>query len=159
MANEVKSQGTQVFFVDNTGTAALVKLTCPTAISGTTGGKADQIETTCLDETDTRTYLRGLHTPSEISIPFNLYPKDAGHQLLFEMKDSGDPTEWMVCLSESATPPTLTGSDLTPPTDRTSFEFQGYVSDVVLDIATNEVVRGTLTVQRTGGITPHWVTA
>lgn len=47
----VRTQGTELFFVDNSVTTSdpdLIKLACPTGIQGL-GGAKDQIETTCLD--------------------------------------------------------------------------------------------------------------
>lgn len=159
MEGEVKTQGTHLYFVDRTGAAALVKLTCPTGITGLTGGAADQIENTCLDETDTKTFTAGLKNPATITVPFNLKPSDASHQLLFELKEAGVTLDWMALLSESADPPTLAVGDiLTAPATRTAFAFRAYISEVNIDIASNEIVRGTLTLQRTGGVTPTWFT-
>ncbi len=42
---------------------------------------------------------------------------------------------------------------LVHPADRTSVGFDGYIADVDISVATNEVVRGTITLQRTGGKT------
>lgn len=153
-----KTQGSHLYFVDRTGTPALVKLTCPTGITGLTGGAADQIESTCLDETEARTYERGLSTPVAVSVPFILDTADASHKLLFTLQESGETLDWIALLSESAAVPTLDSSDaIEPPTDRSSFTFRGYISEVNLDISTNELVRGTLTIQRTGGVTTTWV--
>lgn len=159
MDGDVKTQGTHLYVVDpGGGTPALVKFTCPTGITGVTSGAADQIETTCLDETEAKTYERGLDNPGAVNVPFNLKPSDASHQFVFELKKSGDTVQWMVCLSESADPPTLTGGEMTAPTTRTCFEFDGYVSELGIDIATNEIVRGTMVIQRTGPVTPTWFT-
>lgn len=162
MANDVKTQGTHLYFVDRTAPAApvLVKLTCPTGITGLTGGAADQIETTCLDVTTDKTFERGLNSPATISVPFNLYPKDASHQLLFELKETGVVLDWMALLSESAAPPTLVGAGaaavLTAPASRSALAFRAYISEVNIDIAGNEIVRGTLTLQRSGPVVPTW---
>jgi hypothetical protein len=60
-------------------------------------------------------------------------------------------------LSEGTTPPTLdSNDDMVPPAGRTSLAFQGYVADLNLDIATNEIVRGTLSIQRSGTVTPYF---
>lgn len=156
MAGEVRTQGTHLYFVDPTGTPTLVKLTCPTGITGLTAGARDQIETTCLDETDTRTYASGLNAASAISVPFILKPADASHKLLFTLKDTGAVVDWIALLSDGTAVPTLTGAVITPPTTRTSFTFSGYISEVAIDVASNEVVRGTLTIQRSGPAVPHW---
>lgn len=155
----IKTQGTELFFVDaltNPSTPAVVKMTCPTNASGL-GGPADQIETTCLDATVDKTYVRGLGNPGQVTVPFVLDPTAASHQLLFTLKDDGSNIGWMICLSESTTDPTLDSSNnLEAPADRTSFAFEGFLSDVTIDIATNEVVRGTLIIQRSGVVTPTW---
>lgn len=157
----VKTQGTELFFVDtfSSSVAAIVKLACPTGITGL-GGAADQIEDTCLDNLTDKTYQRGLGNPGQVSVPFNLIPRDASHQLLFDLKDAGTVINWLACLSESTTDPSSIDSDdkIVPPNDRTSFAFDAYIADVNIDIATNEIVRGTLTLQRSGVVTPTWYT-
>jgi len=40
----------------------------------------------------------------------------------------------------------------------TTAEFLGYVSDVTIDVQTNEIVRGSLIVQRSGAIAWDWPT-
>jgi hypothetical protein len=155
----VKTQGSELFFVDTltSSVAAIVKLACPTGITGL-GGAADQIESTCLDALVDREYVRGLGNPGQVSVPFNLIPTDASHQLLFDLKDAGETISWLACLSDGTADPTTVDSNdkITPPANRTSFGFQAYVADVTIDIATNEIVRGTLTLQRSGAVTPTW---
>ena len=155
----VKTQGTKVYFVDTIttpGTPAIIELACPTGVSGL-GGAADQIEDTCLSETVDRSYVRGLGNPGQVSIPFNLKPQAASHQLLLEMKDLGEKVSWLACLSDGTTAPTtIAAGVITPPADRTSIGWIGYIADVSIDIATNEIVRGTLTVQRSGAVTTTW---
>lgn len=156
----VKTQGTELFFIDTLSStlAAIVKLACPTGITGL-GGAADQIEDTCLDNTTDKTYQRGLGSPGQVSVPFNLVPRDTSHQVLFDLKDAGTVISWLACLSESTTDPTLDTDDtFIAPTDRSSFEFSGYIADVNIDIATNEIVRGTLSIQRSGAVVPTWYT-
>lgn len=153
----VKTQGTHLYFVNPTG-PALVKLTCPTGISGLGSGDVDQIEDTCLDETQEHTYQDGLANPETLTVPFNLIPRDASHQLLFAFKDATPRPllDWMALLSESDDPPTLVGGEITPPATRSAFAFSAQIVGVVIDIATNELVRGTLTLRRRGAITPTW---
>lgn len=150
----VKTQGTEVFFLDTVSNsdASLVKLSCPTGVTGL-GGASDQIEDTCLDNVTDKTYQRGLGNPGQVTIPFNLVPRDTSHQLLFTLKDDGSVLDWIVCLSESTTDPTTGPGGIVAPVDRSSIKFQGYIADVNIDVATNEIVRGTLIVQRSGVVT------
>ena len=151
----VKTQGTKLYF-DNSG--VVTELSCPTGITGL-GGAADQIETTCLQDTTDRTYTRGLGNPGQVSVPFNLDPTNTSHQTLITLRDSGEIVNWLACLSDGATAPTVVDSNgvITPPANRTSFGFNAYVADVTIDIATNEIVRGTLTLQRSGAVTATWI--
>ncbi len=155
----VKTQGTELYFVDPgddpTPAPLLAKMNCPTGITGL-GGARDQIDDTCLDAND-RTYESGLGNPGQISVPYVLKPGMASHQRIFALKESGHTLKWIICLSDNTTQPTL-GADgeIVPPTDRTSFMFDGNIADNNIDIATNEVVRGTLTIQRSGPVTATW---
>lgn len=155
----VKTQGTELFFVDTltSSVPAVVKLACPTGITGL-GGAADQIESTCLDALVDKEYVRGLGNPGQVSVPFNLIPTAVSHQLLFDLKDAGTTVSWLACLSDGTADPTTVDSNdvIVPPASRTSFGFQAYIADVTIDIATNEIVRGTLTLQRSGAVTPTW---
>lgn len=161
MSESIKTQGTELFFIDtvtSSNNPTIVKMTCPTGITGL-GGPADQIDDTCLEATE-RTFVRGLGNPGQVSVPFVLKSNTTpnSHQLIFTLKDLGIDIDWLICLSNGTAQPTLDSSDAwVVPTDRTCFAFVGYIADVNIDIATNEVVRGTLTIQRSGLVTPYWV--
>ena len=151
----VKTQGTELFLVDRSVTSSqpdLIKLACPTGVQGL-GGAKDQIETTCLDTIGDKEYAGGLGNPGVVTVPFNLIPREYSHQILLELKRAGAVLDWIACLSESTEQPTLdTDGVVVPPTTRSSLQFQGYIADVNLDVATNEIVRGTLTIQRSGDV-------
>lgn len=149
----IKSQGTHLYFVDkvtNSKTPALVKMDCPTGISGVGSGAKQQINTTCLDETEAETYVAGLATPSTLSVPYHLNPQESSHQVLNKLKANGENTTWMICLSDGKGVPTLSGEDITAATDRTCIKFTAYVSENSIEIATNDVVKGTVSLQRSG---------
>ncbi|MGH8556451.1 MAG: phage tail tube protein [Methylococcales bacterium] len=155
----IKTQGTELFFIDTISSsgAEILKLLCPTGITGL-GGPADQIDDTCLDAIE-RTFVRGLGNPGQVSVPFIIKsPAPISHQLLFTLRDLGIDLDWLICLSDGVALPTLNmAEEFVPPMGRTSFGFVGYISDVAIDVAGNEVVRGTLTIQRSGEVTTNWV--
>lgn len=148
----IRTQGTELFFVADD---AVVKMTCPTGITGL-GGARDQIDTTCLSNTEDRTYVGGLGNPGTVSVPFVLHGDAADQQTLLDLKESGIDVSWLIALSDGTGQPTLVDDELTPPTGRTSIEFVAYVADITIDIATNEVVRGTLELQRSGKVNWNW---
>ena len=142
----IKTQGTNLYFIDS---AAVVTMGCPTGITGL-GGTRDQIETTCLNATDDKAYVSGLGNPGQISVPFVFDPQDVSHQTLKDLHDSGEKIEWTIGLSDGTASPTIVSGSFSLPTTRSFITFEAFVADLNLDIATNEVVRGTLTLQRSG---------
>lgn len=151
MAESLKTQGTGLFFVGGTP-AAVMKLTCPTGITGIGAGTRDQIDDTCLDELAERSFTAGLSSPGAMSVPFVFKPGEASQQALFDLKASGDKIEWIIAFSDGTVAPTLVVDVFTQPanTARTSVKFTAFVSEVTIDVATNEVVRGSLSLQRSG---------
>ena len=148
----IKTQGTNLFFVSS---AAVKTLTCPTGITGL-GGARDQIETTCLENTDDKTYLAGLGNPGQVSVPFVFEPSAADQKLLYGLHDSGEIINWMVGFSDGTAVPTIVSGVLTMASTRSAAQFSAFVSDVNIDVATNEIVRGTLTLQRSGNVAWSW---
>ena len=156
----VKTQKSELFFVDalSSSAAAVMKMVCPTGITGL-GGAADQLETTCLDTVGDKEFTGGLGNPGQVSVPFNFIPRSGSHQILFDLKESAEVMPWVIGLSDGTGTPTLdSNDDLVPQASpaRTSIYFKGYVADLNIDIATNEIVRGTLTIQRSGSPVPYW---
>lgn len=157
--NAFETKGTHLFFVDKSDSdEPVVKLTCPTGIPGIGSGSKSRIDTTCLDETGAyRKYVGGFAEAGEVAIPFILYKGDGSHQALFALRDGNQVIPVLVGLSDATSVPTKdTDGELVPPADRTCFTFEAYVSNLTIDVNTNEVVRGTLTLQPSGTTTPHW---
>lgn len=144
----IKTQGTNLYFIDS---SSVVTMGCPTGITGL-GGTRDQIDVTCLNATDDRSFVSGLGNPGQVSVPFVFDPSAASHQTLLDLHDTGAVTEWAIGLSDGTAAPTIVSGALAFGTGRTYASFDGFVADINIDIATNEVVRGTLTLQRSGSV-------
>jgi hypothetical protein len=156
----IRSQGTELFVADTVrhSTATIVKMLCPTGVQGL-GGPRSQINDTCLDAKDEETFTAGLATPGQVTVPFNFIPSGQGHQFLFDWKEAGTKMRWMIGFSDGVAIPTLNGNgQFVPPASpqRTTAEFTAFVADVNLDIATNDIVKGTLLLQRSGAVQWHW---
>lgn len=150
----MKTQGTEVFIVDNTAsTEVLRKLKCPTGVTGLLSGSTDEIDTTCLDAAS-KTFELGLSDQGELSVPFIFDPLDNGHRSLFDLVQAKAETQIAICLSDSTVAPTLDSNGLVvSPVGRTTFKFQGLIKNPPLDFAGNEVIRGTLAVRVSGAVT------
>lgn len=145
----LETKGTKLWFAKSE--SEVLAVACATGITGL-GGAADQIDQTCLSSEE-REYKRGMLNPGPVTVPINLIPRSRAHQALIGLKDSGETISWMIALSDSVAEPTIGASDLRlESTDPTTFEFLGYVADFTIDIAINEIVRATLTIQRSGAV-------
>lgn len=145
----LKTQGTRLYFAVTE--SAIHKVACATGITGL-GGPASQINETCLDSTESE-YKRGLLEPGQINVPVNFIPRSAAHQALLDLRESGDTVSWMIVLSDQAgTPTNLDSTGHLDSPGGTTAEFLAYLADLNIDIATNEIVRATLLLQRSGAV-------
>lgn len=153
MAEQViKSQGSEIFFNDPASGGGVTKVVCATSFDGL-GGARDQIDTTCLDNTGDRTFAGGLGNPGQVTIPFNVHRNEISHEVLMQLKDSGVTVSWGIYSPDSATPPTVDSSgDLQRVSGRLSAIFSGYVADYTISVATNDIWKGTITIQRSGNV-------
>lgn len=149
----VASQGTEIFLLPPDGTDAIA-MSCPTSVSQS-GGERNMVEVLCLNALDPE-FISGSRAPTTWSIPFALVPTDSTHQELFDLEESGEAAQFCIALSDGTADPTVVDDDLVPPTGRTSFSFEALIMGVVIEIATNDVVRGTLSLQVSGPITRTW---
>lgn len=79
----VLTQGTQLYgLIDG----VVREIECITAFSPGTN-PADQIEDTCLSETNSRTYKKGLRTPGQASVTINADPKNDSHYLMWQLAE------------------------------------------------------------------------
>ena len=146
----VKSQNTRIYFAVAGTSSEIHMVQCATAVAGLNSGQAGQIEITCLSSLE-KEFVRGLLNPGPVNIPFNTIFRSAAFQALQALKDSGDTTSFMVVFSDQAAAPTNVDSNgrLVSP-GATSYEFLAYVADMPLDANTDDIVRGTLNLQRSG---------
>lgn len=151
----ILAQGTQIYFIDpeyDSNGAGLRVVECATTFDPG-GNPADQIETTCLEDTS-RAYEPGLRTPGQASMTINADPRNASHVRLHQISET-DPTpvmKWAVGWSDGTAEPTIdSNGDFVLPSTRTWYTFQGYVSDFPFSFAQNTVVTSNVTIQRSGG--------
>lgn len=139
-----KTQGTMLYF--NDPVAGVVKVGCPTNITGITAAR-DQIETTCLDS-EARTYEAGMPTPGQATFTINFDTDDSSHLLIYDLWRAGEKVDWALGWSDGDAPPTLdSAGDFDLPGSRSWIVFNGYVADVPVDFALNDVVTANVSVQ------------
>ena len=150
MGEVIKSQGTDMYF--SPGPGQVTRVVCATSISGL-GGPRDQIDTSCLDNLTDRTFVGGLGNPGQVTVAFNMHKGEAAHEAVLALKESGEEVSWGIYSSGATTVPTADSSAVMQPVvDRVSAIFRGYVSDINLDVAGNDIWKGTITIQRSGSV-------
>lgn len=144
-----KTQKTQLYVVS--GATAATAIDQVASIDGL-GGARDQIDVTHL-MSDEREFEGGFNTPGPITVNAIWDETLASHALLNTLRASGNKVEWMIADSDGTAAPTVVASEFQALTTRTNRTFIGYVADITLSFAQNEVQRAVITIQRSGPIT------
>lgn len=145
----IETKGTRLFFLNSSGSPQdILKVACATGISGL-GGAADQIDITCLDSEEAES-RPGFKRPAVVQVPVNMIFRSAAHQAILDLEESGEVVDWMIVFSDNPTAVPTEAAGLLVSPGPTSVRFQGYVTDTDLTIGNNEIVRGTISIQRNG---------
>ena len=152
---EVKTQGTDAYLLvpskTTPGSMEVMDLGCVTSIDPGTDS-SDQLETTCLNNRTTRTYVTGLTTPGAGSFGLNADPQNAAHLRLFELSKTKENFKIAIGWSDGTAAPTrnTAGDGFELPTTRTFLEFEGSISGFPFTFAQNALVTSTVALQRSG---------
>ena len=145
------TQGTQIYFIDPDDSSVVTVTGVTTFNPG--GAPADQIEITPL-EAGVKEFMRGLRTPGQASMEVNADPTDDSHIRLHELAQDDTVTSMEFAIGWSdgkdVEPDVTSDGEWDLPGTRTWFTFDGYVSDFPFDFSSNNVVKSTITIQRTG---------
>lgn len=152
MSGELKTQGTQLYLLDNGVSPAEVKrITNLSNIDGI-GGAASDIDVTNFDST-AREYLVGLVDNGQASFNFNLSPGSAVHQRLLAIR-GGSRYSWAVGMSDGTAAPTIAAGDVfSLPTGRSWLTFDASVQEATFTFQTDDAVRVQGSLRVSGSIT------
>lgn len=153
MANEVRSQGTEVFIVDPAATGAeIIKLGNIVNV-GEYGPLAPDIDTTNLDST-AREKMSGLPDNGDFAVTLNVAEGNAGHEFLED--NAGSATRYQIIVADSTgiAAPTYSLGAAVMPADRTSRHFLGSIKSFrIQGISPDSVVTALVNFGISGGIT------
>lgn len=155
MGEVIKSQQTELFWA--TSASVVNKATAITGIAGL-GGAREPVDTTDLEAETDGTVIAGIARPGPITANFNVRRGELAHRALLALRDSGELVSWGVYSSGAATVPTAVAGVLQAASGRVSGHFMGYVSDVNIEAAGNNIWKGTISIQRSGKITWNLMT-
>lgn len=155
MGEVIKSQQTELFWA--TAASVVNKATAITGIAGL-GGAREPVDTTDLEAETDGTVIAGIARPGPVTANFNVRRGELAHRALLALRDSGEIVSWGVYSSGAATVPTAVAGVLQAASGRVSGHFMGYVSDVNIEAAGNNIWKGTISIQRSGKITWNLMT-
>lgn len=116
------------------------------------GGDKTEIDVTNLDSTR-KEFVLGLEDGGSVTVNANYDPAETSHKALRALKDAGTASQFVVCYSDGTSTPTLTGSSITPPTDRSGVVFSALVKQFAVTGAADNVLKVAVTLRVTGAST------
>lgn len=146
----MKTQGTELYYVDPTGDV-VTAVGCITSIDGI-DTTVEQVEVTCLQDS-ARSYEAGLGTPGTATFGIYTNPADASHVRLHELKVLGTSLKWAVGFSDgTGIPPSGADSlgDFILPTTRSWITFEGYMNSFPFSFQQNSSVQSSIGIQVSG---------
>ena len=146
---ELRTQGTNVSAFDGTDITHLV---CVTGID-LGSDSTSKIETTCLEETKSKSYMPGLSDPGDGSISIRLDLENQSHLKLIEWAEERKELEFYIGASDSNAVPTVAANAVALPTGRSFWSFKGALTPAVPTFEADSIVGYQFTLQRSTGVT------
>ena len=150
----VLSNGTAVWIVHGT-VPTLTKMGCIKALV-LGDDSAAEVDTTCLEETDTKTSDYGLTTPGEGSISIDTDPKNLSHMTLLQLASGKEKVHVYVGWSDGVSEPTLTVGDIELPETRTWSHFEAIVRKGSPVFVVDAMVNHTIPMKRQTEVTEEF---
>lgn len=137
MANSRKTQGSKIEVSGAASPSVFTKIVNVTDISES-GATLDQIDVTNLDSS-AKEYVPGLPDYGTVTVQINYDSDEATHQTIDQLAQGGTSAirDWRITESGGGSPGTRT-------------QFKGFVQAFQKSRAVNSVVKGTVTVKKTG---------
>ena len=136
---ELRTQGTNVFAFDGTD---ITQLVCVTGID-LGSDSTSKIETTCLEETKSKSYMPGLSDPGDGSLSIRL----------IQWAENRTELEFYIGASDSVAVPTVATNAVALPTGRSFWSFKGALTPAVPTFEADSIVGYQFTLQRSTGVT------
>ena len=151
MALGLKTQGTEIWLLDDTDVGNEVRKLGNITDVGEFGPTAGDIDVTNMDS-GAFEFFAGLVDNGTITIGFNYDPADVTQQTLNDLA-GGANKRFVIGCSESATQVLFADPLFTIPTDRTTFDFDAAVQGMPKGAGVNDIWRGTISLRVSGVVT------
>lgn len=146
---EMRVQGTNVFAFDGT---EITQLICVTSID-LGSDSTSKIETTCLEEKSSKSYIPGLSDPGDGSLSIKLDLKNSSHLKLIQWAEDRKDLEFYIGASDGSALPTVTVDAVTLPPTRSFWTYKAALTPAVPTFEADSIVGYQFTMQRSTGVT------
>lgn len=153
----VLTQGTRVW-IKHGDVPTLTLMQCITGIE-LGDDSPNEIQNTCLEETDTTSSVYGLNTPGEGSITINTDPENASHIELLKLADEMADVEVIIGWSDGKVVPTLSADTVTLPEGRTFTTFKALLRASSPTFEPDSLVAHTISMKRQSKAITQYKTA
>jgi len=154
MSGEIRTQGSEIWMLHTTQSpSALVKLGNVSEY-GDFGPQAGDIITTNLESTAVEK-VSGLPDNGDATLTINFADSES-HRLLLANTGTGERFVFLIGYSDGTSDPTAADPTITPPTSRTSDRFLASIKSFRKQVKLNDVIRATVALAISGGITTTW---
>lgn len=147
-----KTQGGRLYAIDPANDAVVPITRLTNFQSGDQA--ASEIDDTDFDDEIYFSKLRGLSEPGAATFDLNVTPSDASHALLYSLRVSTSqvPGKFVFGWSDGTSAPTVdSNGNFNLPTDRTWYEFGGFVSNFPFSHEVNSIVKTAVSIVKEGG--------
>lgn len=146
---EMRVQGTNVFAFDGT---EITQLICVTSID-LGSDSTSKIETTCLEEKSSKSYIPGLSDPGDGSLSIKLDLKNSSHLKLIQWAEDRKDLEFYIGASDGSALPTVASDAVTLPPTRSFWTYKAALTPAVPTFEADSIVGYQFTMQRSTGVT------
>ncbi|MHA3052599.1 phage tail tube protein [Acinetobacter sp. ANC 4640] len=141
---KIRVQGSRFFAFDGTTVTRLESL--KTIDPGS--DSASKLETTDLDEEESKSYIPGLSDPGDGSLGFDIDLEKPSHLKILNWATTKEKLTIMIGAPGSDSIPTVTNGDLTLPADRTWWRWDASLTTPVWKFDPDTLVNCSITMQR-----------
>jgi|GEM_PF-1632778 hypothetical protein len=148
------TKGMKVWIIDRLNSNEVVEVKRVTAVNFGTS-PADDIDTTDLEATISRTFEKGLKSPSAATLSIMYDTAADSHAVIKALEEHQDTNSTMIAIgaADGAGEPSVDSSgNFNFPTTRTFMAISGFVSDFPVDIQISSTVPVPCSIRRTSGL-------
>lgn len=157
MAGVTKTKGTQVYYIDESGSEdEVVSIGCLTGI-GEIAENYTELDVTCLTS-EIVNKMNSLPDPADMALTMLFDIGNAEHRQMLANAQANTECYFAIGLSDGTEAPTAASEGFALPTTRSFITLRARFKDIPFEFEVNEILRPVMTLQRTTKLVFSWKT-